>query len=601
MSIKLRLITDIFIKSFIIAISLANLNLYAQNCEDSWLIHAKLQLDTNLITYKPITGLQFADSIFNKIKENKLEHCETTHWINYNRSELLELNNQHKEALDIYYSISALAKESSLRELYISCQISIARVMETIARGEDCKRHLKEAKKYIDQYQILKLYPFYCVRISSYYRIFEDKDSARYYANKAIYYAVQFQNSRQLSDGYFLLGILTSNIDTSYNVMQKAYKQFLINKNFQACASMALNISIKIRESKYSSEASKWKDSAFKNIELIKDHNYFFHHTCNKYYKDKSEIFFSKNIHDSAYYYLNLSREHLSKSNVDVNQASVSQAEIDYITSSERFKTETLSKQARFQKILSAILVLGLLSSIAFAYYLNKRNKKIEKQKLQIQNQKDELINSLNKQSLLLSEVHHRVKNNLQLVISLLTLHFNKVKDNEEYQYLEDISNKVRSIALIHEHLYNTGEFERIDLKSYLHDLLEHYLALHIVETQFTYTLESQDNIHLNLETVMPIGIICTELISNSLKYARQKDKVLHLDIKLQILESKYILKYQDNGPIKTNGVGEKNKSGMGTILIESMVRQLQAQSSPIVNGTSTFNLIFQEKKVSAV
>jgi two-component sensor histidine kinase len=247
-----------------------------------------------------------------------------------------------------------------------------------------------------------------------------------------------------------------------------------------------------------------------------------------------------------------------------------------------------------------SILAIVLISILAFVYYLNSKNKKIENQRQLIEIQNEKLAGSIQKQSILLAEVHHRVKNNLQLVISLLTLHFNKVKDKQEYQYLEEISNKVRSIALIHEHLYSTGEFEKINLKSYLKDLVEHYLALHTQENQFDYNLISEQEIKLNLETVMPIGIICTELISNSLKYARRPGQKLILDFKLQSLEPKYILKFQDNGG--GNKVSnDTKKSGMGTMLIESMVRQLQAQSSPLLSGTSEFNLVFQEKNVSSV
>ena len=97
----------------------------------------------------------------------------------------------------------------------------------------------------------------------------------------------------------------------------------------------------------------------------------------------------------------------------------------------------------------------------------------------------------------------------------------------------------------------------------------------------------------------MPIGIICTELISNSLKYARREDVTLLLEFKLNAFENKFILKYQDNGIVPS--VKSSNKEGMGTMLIESMVRQLQAQSSSSAFGTSSFNLIFQEKKVSIV
>ena len=213
--------------------------------------------------------------------------------------------------------------------------------------------------------------------------------------------------------------------------------------------------------------------------------------------------------------------------------------------------------------------------------------------------QNNQLNKYLEQQQLLLSEVHHRVKNNLQLVISLLTLHYNKIKNKTDFHYLEEIANKIRSIALIHEHLYNSGEFERIELSSYVKELLEHYLALHTSAQTFEYRLEADSPIYLNLETTMPIGIICTELISNSLKYARREDAGLLLEFKLSTLENKYILKYQDNG--KVNSVISNKNEGMGILLIESMVRQLQAQSSSSAIGTSSFNLIFQEKKISQV
>lgn len=584
-----------------IGLSIVCPSLSAQNCNTIWLKDAKLQLDTFLISYRPQTGIFYSDSISSKIKSNRLENCDATYWINYYRGELLELNNRYKEALDIYYPLLSKAKEIQEWDLLVSIQISIARVMETINRGDDCLRHLKIAKEYIDNKRLLNLYAFYCVRMSSYQRIFNSKDSAYLYAQLAVDNGIKYYAPRQIADGFYLLGLLTSNMDTSYYLLQQSYKQFLINKNYYGASIMAKNIYSKIKNTKYSNHSGSWLDSISKYVVLIKEHNHTYHYLLNKYYDEISEKYFVKNKLDSAYYYLRLSKEHMSQSNVNVNQTEVSQAEIDYITSTERFKAEALSKQTRFQKILLTILVLGLVLALIVAFNINSKKIKIEKQRSQIQNQNDELAQSFQKQSMLLSEVHHRVKNNLQLVISLLTLHFNKVKDNTEYQYLEDISNKVRSIALIHEHLYRTEQFEKIELKSYLLDLLEHYLALHTSEHQFEYQIKADQAIYLNLETVMPIGIICTELISNSLKYGRKPGKPLVLEFKLQVLEAKYILKYHDNGSAGDTKFKEEVKSGMGTLLIDSMVRQLQAQSSSTVFGTATFNLVFQEKKTSAV
>lgn len=593
-----------FIVSFIVLYVMLRLDvssLDAQDCSEAWLQEAKFQLDTFIISYRPQTGLNYSDSINSKIKSYRLEDCEATYWINYYRAELLELNNRHQEALDIYYTLSSTAKELQKWDLFVSIQISIARVMETINRGDDCLRHLKMAKEYIDHKQLLNLYAFYGVRMSSYQRIFNSKDSAYFYAQQAVDYGIKYNAPRQIADGYYLLGILTSNIDTSYYLLQQSYKQFLLNKNYNGATSMAKNIQNKIKNTKFSNQSPAWLDTISKYIVLIKEHNYTYHYLLNKYYEEISDRYFFKNNLDSAYYYLKLSKEHMKQSDINVNQTEISQAEIDNITSTERFKAEALTRQTKFQKILLSILVLGLISALIVAYNLNSKKIKIEKQRTLIQNQNEELAHSFQRQSILLSEIHHRVKNNLQLVISLLTLHFNKVKDNKEYQYLEDISNKVRSIALIHEHLYHTEQFEKIELKSYLKDLLEHYLALHTSDTEFAYEIIEDQAIHLNLETVMPIGIICTELISNSLKYGRRPDQMLKLEFKLQSLESKYILKFHDNGIETNRKFTDQIKSGMGTLLIDSMVRQLQAQSSPTINGTASFNLVFQEKIISKV
>ena len=159
-------------------------SIYAQDCNEVWLQEAKSQLDTFLISYRPQTGLNYSDSISSMIKSYRLEDCEATYWINYYRAELLELNNRYKEALDIYYTLSSTAKELQKWDLFVSIQISIARVMETINRGDDCLRHLKMAKEYIDHKQLLNLYAFYSVRMSSYQRIFNSKDSATFMHNK---------------------------------------------------------------------------------------------------------------------------------------------------------------------------------------------------------------------------------------------------------------------------------------------------------------------------------------------------------------------------------------------------------------------------------
>ncbi len=571
----------------------------AQSCNDAWLFQAKKRLDTLLLNYLPESALNFADSIKQQIEKDNLSQCEEAMWIYYNRGEALELHHKFKEALDIYYKLIESTHSINNSELEACCHISIARCMETIGRDSDCKRHLDIANNIIVSNNLKEIEAFLYVRKASYHRIFNTNDSGYYYAKLAVDRSEQFNLSRQAADAYFLIGKLSNHLDSSINNYKRSIKHFLNNQNYKAAAAMAFNILKSYEKNNARRLADQWIDSLGMYLSLIKEYNENYYSLASTYAEERAKQFQNIKKLDSASYYWKLSNNNLKKLGNNTNQLEVSQAEIDFFIRFEKEKSIYLERQSKFQKIALGFLAIGLLFILSVLYNNYLKRNKIEDQQEFILKQNDELNNSLTRQNLLLSEVHHRVKNNLQLVISLLTLQFSKLKNNKDYHFVDEIANKIRSIALIHEMLYNSGEFERIELGSYIKELIGHYWALHTYGLKFEYNLESDTPIYLNLETVMPIGIICTEIISNSLKYARRDDLALRLEFKLSSLENKYVLKYSDNGPaekVQTNKGG-----GMGTMLIESMVRQLQAQCSPIIYGTATFNLIFQEKKVSAI
>lgn len=170
---------------------------------------------------------------------------------------------------------------------------------------------------------------------------------------------------------------------------------------------------------------------------------------------------------------------------------------------------------------------LLLLILLWFMYKNRSKTKQISIQNTIIHENNIALLESLNKQNVLLSEVHHRVKNNLQLVISLLTLHGHNTDNRSVKNYLDDLSRKVYSIALIHEQLYRSGDFEKIDTKEYINELTSNFKILQDNRGQVEFQTEL-DHISLNLETVLPLGIICSELISNSLNMHNQKTETLN-------------------------------------------------------------------------
>ena len=204
------------------------------------------------------------------------------------------------------------------------------------------------------------------------------------------------------------------------------------------------------------------------------------------------------------------------------------------------------------------------------------------------------------RQSLLISEVHHRVKNNLQLVMSLLTLKGRKIPEAHVQVHFDDLASKVNSIALIHEHLYRAEAFDQVNLRDYLRELSNHFQALQHDPQPFAIHLEAEALL-LNLETVLPLGIIVAELISNSLKYARLPDEPLTLSISVQQQQYQYFFRYQDNGPGYPGGTLTPKPDSMGGMLISSMVRQLLAESRTHNAEGAVFTLSFREKPISVV
>ena len=233
-------------------------------------------------------------------------------------------------------------------------------------------------------------------------------------------------------------------------------------------------------------------------------------------------------------------------------------------------------------------------------YKLNQNQKKIkiilEEKTKEIIEEKNRVENLYQYQSTLLSEVHHRIKNNLQLIISLLTLQKTKSSNKSESEMIEMLHHRVSSISLIHEQLYNTKEFDKIYVESYVKDLLKNFLLL---VSEKNIQIEYQVNkLELNLETITPLGLIWSELISNSIKYNENKAD-LRIFFDLIKDDDQYEMHYYDNGVGYTNGHFTSNQKGMGYIIIHSLSRQLAAEIQSYNDKGAHYIIKFKEKIIS--
>lgn len=195
----------------------------------------------------------------------------------------------------------------------------------------------------------------------------------------------------------------------------------------------------------------------------------------------------------------------------------------------------------------------------------------------------------------LLREIHHRVKNNLQIVSSLLNLQSGiAVKDPAEFIILAQ--SRVRSMAIIHEQLYKSANLNNINFKKYAAKLISHLFSVYgNTGKKIDYEIIS-DEILLDIENAIPIGLITNELVSNSLKYAFSSNGGGTITIKMEQFDKDYYkLTVKDNGIGLPEDFSVKNLSSLGLSLVDMLVNQLDGKLEIRNNNGSEFQIVFKK------
>jgi len=206
---------------------------------------------------------------------------------------------------------------------------------------------------------------------------------------------------------------------------------------------------------------------------------------------------------------------------------------------------------------------------------------------------KNELILKQNlEKTSLVQEVHHRVKNNLQIIISLLRLQSNELKSLEAKKSLVEATNRIMVMSLIHQKLYGNKSLSNINLKEYLYELIDDIKNLYDTKD---IKINIQSNYNVGLKTIVPLGLIFNELFTNTLKHAfRDIDNgEINIVIKQKIGRDFEVF-YTDNGQWKEP---TKKQNSFGLELIEIMTNQLEGHNEKVIDNNST-NYIFFLKDI---
>ncbi len=235
------------------------------------------------------------------------------------------------------------------------------------------------------------------------------------------------------------------------------------------------------------------------------------------------------------------------------------------------------------QNLLHKKSEYGEMANLVNEFFVQKEKlvKEIEvrietEQKIRVSEEK--LKNSLKEKDVLLKEVHHRVKNNLQIVMSLIRLQVNRMDDKCTIQHLQTSLNRIRSISLVHEMLYRSGDLGRIDFDNYIKKMTDSLSDMYVSGERDIRIKASAEEIYLGVDSAVPCAIIINELVTNSIKHAFNGSKNGKIDVTMKMSADKYLLTVKDNGIGIPSGLNINESKSLGMHLINTLSEQLDAE-----------------------
>lgn len=228
---------------------------------------------------------------------------------------------------------------------------------------------------------------------------------------------------------------------------------------------------------------------------------------------------------------------------------------------------------------------------------LEKTNRKLKKEIIAHEKAEKELKDSLDEKEILVKEIHHRVKNNLMIISSLLNLQSHYITDEKALNIFKESQNRAKSMALIHERLYRTDSMRRIDFDDYIHTLATDLFHTYRLGPGINLTLELE-SVKLDVNSAIPLGLIVNELVTNSLKYAFPEGTG-ELLIKFRSLNKgdEFELVISDNGVGFPPDLDFRKVDSLGLQLVSNLTSQLNGTMDlENIHGTR-FTIRFKESK----
>lgn len=251
------------------------------------------------------------------------------------------------------------------------------------------------------------------------------------------------------------------------------------------------------------------------------------------------------------------------------------------------------SRKTRQQLIITLIIAtITLISLFVTIYYLYKNNKLTNNISLQ----REQIAEQLKQREALLSEIHHRVKNNLQVIRSMLSLQNQYISDDSLKKIIEECKGRITSMSLIHESLYKKQDFKEALFNKYIEELIPQLVETYGTDEHKIQLIMDLEPIKLSLDDSIPCGLIINEIISNSLKYAFPNEGEGDIKIELKQQDGIVDLIISDNGVGLEGEIDFDSYESFGFLLIETLASQLEAEMSMSTQNGFSYHFKWENK-----
>ncbi len=201
----------------------------------------------------------------------------------------------------------------------------------------------------------------------------------------------------------------------------------------------------------------------------------------------------------------------------------------------------------------------------------------------------------LHDKEMLMKEIHHRVKNNLMVISSLLSLQSRYIKDEESKEIFKESQNRAQSMALIHERLYRSSDMKSIDFVDYIRSLTRDLFDTYSTQEDRIDLKMDVEDVEVDIDNAVPLGLIINEMVTNSLKYAFPNERAGTISISFHKQKDQYLLEVSDDGVGIPEEFEVEKSDSLGMMLINSLTTQIGGELEMERSPGTTFRIKFKD------